>query len=669
MMAAVAYTTPFAPLFQAFYRPFQPFAMPLDRRQFLLQSGSAAAVVALFGQGCAAPSSPAAHGARGDVLGFTGVSASLHDGVVVPPEYEWQLLYPWGTPTGIAGRMPAFAPDASNSADDQAVQAGMHHDGMHFFPLDAGGERGLLVMNHEYTDETLLHADGIQGAGDARGWSAAKVRKSLHAMGVSVIELRRTAEGWRQVRPSAFARRVHGNTPMRIAGPAAGTPRMRTAADPAGDAVLGTFANCAMGVTPWGTYLTCEENFHGYFGGPKEAARAATPAQRRYGTVPGAQWVEYWRFDERFDLSRHPNEAHRFGWVVEIDPFDPAAAPVKRTALGRKRQESATCTVASDGRLVVYMGDDSRFEYIYKFVSRDKVRPGADAAARAANRHLLDEGTLHVARYDAGGRGRWLPLVHGRDGLDAAHGFETAADVLIDARLAGDMVGGTKMDRPEWIAIHPASGEVYVTLTNNTQRGDAGRPATDAANPRADNFFGGILRWREDGGDAAATGFAWDHFALAGDPAQPGSGARYPSAEADMFGCPDGLHFDRGGLLWIQTDMSGQVIGKPPYTALGNNQMLCADPASGRIKRFLTGPNGCEITGCVVTPDRRTLFVNIQHPGEVRDDGDGGHNSAWPDGAAPGTAPGTASGTTSGSTRPRSATLAVRRRDGGIVGT
>lgn len=624
--------------------------MPLDRRHFLIQSGSAAAVVALFGQGCASPSTaPATR--PGELLGFTGVPASLHDGIVVPPEYEWQLLYPWGTPTGIANSMPPFAPDASNGADDQAVQAGMHHDGMHFFALDAGGERGLLVMNHEYTDEQLLHTDGV------KEWTAVKVRKSLHAMGVSVIEIRRTGKGWQQVLPSPFARRVHGNTPMRIAGPAAGTPLMRTAANPAGDAVFGTFANCAMGVTPWGTYLTCEENFHGYFGGPKDAASNATTAQRRYGTVAGSQWVEYWRFDERFDVSRHPNEPHRFGWVVEIDPFDPTATPVKRTALGRKRQESATCTVAKDGRLVVYMGDDSRFEYIYKFVSRDKVRPGTDAAARAANRHLLDEGTLYAARYDAGGRGQWLELTHGRNGLDAANGFADQAEVLIHARLAGDHVGATKMDRPEWIAIHPQSGEVYVTLTNNSQRGDAGKPAPDAANPRANNLFGGILRWREDAGDAAATGFAWDHFALAGDPAQPGSGARYPSAEADAFGAPDGLHFDRGGLLWIQTDMSGQVIGKPPYTALGNNQMLCADPASGRIKRFLTGPNGCEITGCVVTPDRRTLFVNIQHPGEARDDGDTRPNSAWPDGATPGSA------------RPRSATLAIRRRDGGIVGT
>ena len=494
--------------------------MSLDRRRFLLQSGSAAAVVALFGQGCAAP---AADKGAGGALGFTGVPASLRDGVVIPPEYEWQLLYPWGTPTGITGiggRMPAFSPDASNSADDQAAQAGMHHDGMHFFALDASGDRGLLVMNHEYTDEQLLHTDGV------KQWTPEKVRKSLHAMGVSVIEIRRTPEGWRQVLPSPFARRVHGNTPMRIAGPAAGTPLMRTAANPAGDAVFGTFANCAMGVTPWGTYLTCEENFHGYFGGPKEAASRMTAAQRRYGTVPGSQWVEYWRFDERFDLSRHPNEPHRFGWVVEIDPFDPTATPIKRTALGRKRQESATCTVAKDGRLVVYMGDDSRFEYIYKFVSRDKVRPGTDAQARAANRHLLDEGTLYVARYDAGGRGQWLELTHGRGGLDAAGGFADQAEVLIHARLAGDVVGGTKMDRPEWIAVHPQTGEVYVTLTNNSQRGDAGKPGPDAANPRANNLFGGILRWREDGGDAAGTGFAWDHFALAGDPAQPGSGTR-----------------------------------------------------------------------------------------------------------------------------------------------
>jgi hypothetical protein len=623
--------------------PLPQRTMTLDRRD-LLKTGAAAALVALLGEGCSS-----ATPTQTSALGFTAVPASLTDAVTVPPEYRHQVLYPWGTPTGIAASMPAFAADASNSAADQAVQAGMHHDGMHFFAM--GPDRGLLVMNHEYTDEQLLHTDGRSP------WTAEKAHKSMHAVGVSVIEIARTPQGWRQVLPSPHARRVHAGTPMRIAGPAAGTRRMRTAANPAGDQVFGTSANCAMGVTPWGTYLSCEENFQVYFGGPKEAAAHATEAQRRYGTVSGATWADWWRFEERFDLTKHPNEAHRFGWVVEIDPFDPDSTPVKRTALGRKHQESATCTLTKDGRVAVYMGDDSAFEYIYKFVSRDKVAPGTDAAARAANRDVLDHGTLHVARFDPGGRGRWLELVHGRSDLEAANGFADTADVMVHARMAGDLVGGTKMDRPEWIAVHPKTGEVYVTLTGNTDRGKAGKPPPDPANPRANNLYGGILRWREDGGDAASTTFAWDHFALAGDPKQQDAGVRYPSAEADAFGNPDGLHFDSGGLLWIQTDMAGPGIGKGRMAALGNNAMLCADPASGRIKRFLVGPSGCEITGCVVAPDRRTLFVNIQHPGEIRLEGTSTPGSAWPDGKLPGSA------------RPRSATVVVQRRDGGIVGT
>ncbi|RYF76646.1 MAG: PhoX family phosphatase, partial [Comamonadaceae bacterium] len=615
--------------------------MTIDRRDFL-HAGTAAALLSLMRGAVAQPvvRTPG-------MLGFGTVPASLADQVGLPPEYEAQVLYPWGTPTGLPGAMPAFLPDAGNDAADQAAQAGMHHDGMHFFPLDDRGDRALLVLNHEYTDEDLLHAGG------SAPWTAEKVRKSLHAMGVSVIEIERQAAGWRQVLPSAWARRIHGATPMKLSGPAAGTDWLRTEGDPLGTRVRGTFANCAMGVTPWGTYLSCEENFHGYFGGPASAAGTATPAQRRYGTMPGAQWVEYWRFDPRFDLTRHPHEAHRFGWVVEIDPFDPDSTPVKRTALGRKSQESATCTLTRDGRLAVYMGDDGRFEYIYKFVSDATVRPGRDAAARRANRDLLDSGRLHVARFDADGRGRWIELAHGRDGLDAGNGFPDAASVLVHARLAADRAGGTKMDRPEWIAVRPHHAEVFVSLTNNSRRGAPGQPPPDAANPRARNLHGGILRWREDGRDAGAMAFDWDHFALAGDPAAEGSGARYPSAEIDAFGSPDALHFDSGGLLWIQTDMAGQNIGTGSYAAFGNNQMLCADPASGRIRRFMTGPRGCELTGCVVTPDRRTLFVNVQHPGERRDDASAPPDSTWPDGGALGVA------------RPRSATLAIRRRDGG----
>ncbi|MCJ0763423.1 PhoX family protein [Variovorax terrae] len=611
------------------------------QRRFVLKAG-ATGLVALLG-----PGFPASAAGTAPVLGFTGVAASARDALTIPPEYEYSLLYKWGDPTGVVGALPAYRPDASNNAQEQAVQAGMHHDGMHFFPLNADGSRALLVMNHEYTDERLLHTDG------ATPWTAEKVRKSQHAMGVSVIEIALGAQGWRQVLPSRHARRIHGNTPMRLGGPAAGSSMLQTALNPAGDEVLGTFANCAMGVTPWGTYLTCEENFHGYFGGAKDADFQPDAAQRRYGTTAGGQWVDWYRFDERFDLTKHPNEANRFGWVVEIDPMDPTSTPVKRTALGRKRQESATCTLTQDGRVAVYMGDDTRFEYIYKFVSRDKVQPGG----YAANRELLDHGTLYVARFDADGRGAWLELTQGRPGLGREQGFATQADVVVKARLAADAVGGTKMDRPEWITVHPHTGEVFVTLTNNSQRGEPGRPGPDAANPRERNVGGHIIRWREAGGDAAASAFGWRHFVLAGDPARPGAATQYPSPQADAFGCPDGLHFDRGGLLWIQTDMSGQAIGKGSYAQLGNNAMLCADPATGRIKRFLSGPSGCEITGCVVTPDRRTLFVNIQHPGEASDDGGGAHNSAWPD------------GTTPGSARPRSATVVVRRRDGGLVGT
>ena len=602
-------------------------------RRLALKSAVAAVAAMMRPVGYAGTSRPP--------LGFTAVPGSLRDAVVVPPEYEFQVLYRWGDPTGIGSSLPAFRPDASNTAEDQALQAGMHHDGMHFFPLGSDGRRALLVLNHEYTDEQQLHADG------AAPLTAAKVRKSQHAVGVSVIEIERLPSGWRQVLPSGYARRIHARTPMHIAGPAAGSALLQTAADPSGRVVLGTLANCAMGVTPWGTYLTCEENFHGYFGADKSLGGTSDAAARRYGTTPGGQWVDWYRFDERFDVLKHPNESHRFGWVVEIDPMDPTSTPIKRTALGRKCTESATCTLTRDGRVAVYMGDDARFEFIYKFVSRDRARPGG----YAANRDLLDHGTLYAARFDASGQGAWLELTNGDNG------HADQAEVLVHARLAASVRGATPMDRPEWVAIHPRTAEVFVSLTNNSQRGAPGRPAVEAANPRASNLGGHIMRWTEAGADAAATTFTWSHFVLAGDPAVPGTDTRYPSPQADAFGAPDGLHFDSAGLLWIQTDMSGQAIGKGTYANLGNNALLCADLATGSIKRFLTGPNGSEITGCVVTPDRSTLFVNIQHPGETSDSGGARANSAWPDGSEPGSA------------RPRSAIVAVRRRNGAAVGT
>jgi uncharacterized protein len=327
---------------------------------------------------------------------------------------------------------------------------------------------------------------------------------------------------------------------------------------------------------------------------------------------------------------------------------------VKHTALGRFKHEGATLALARDRRVVLYLGDDERFEYIYKFVSRD---PWDQAAGRAAGMRLLERGTLWVARLDADGGGEWIELTHGKNGLDAAAGFPSQAEILINARGAADRAGATRMDRPEWVAVHPKTGEVYCALTNNANRGKGSAPGPDPANPRPDNVFGHIVRWRERGGDAAAARFEWDVFVLCGDPTLADAG-KQGTIKGDVFGSPDGLWFDQRGVLWIQTDVSTSVLGKGDYARLGNNQMLAADPATREVQRFLTGPNGCEVTGVVTTPDGTSMFVNIQHPGETASERSNPAApkavSAWPDGAAGG--------------RPRSATLVIRRTDGGIIG-
>lgn len=580
-------------------------------------------------------------------LGFKGISVSTADAVRVPEGYAANVLYAWGDPVGHPSASPAFKQDAGNSADEQALQAGMHHDGIHYFALPYGSENsanGLLVMNHEYTDDGLLHTDGFAN------WSAEKVRKAQNANGCSVIEVRASGGKWEVVRPSPFARRVTARTPMRVAGPAAGSIGMKTAADPVGMTVLGTFNNCAHGYTPWGTYLTCEENWDSYFAN----SGTLTADQKRNGVSPKGRGYRWEEFDERFDAGKHPNEPNRHGWVVEFDPYDPQSQPVKRTALGRFSHEGAWPSTANDGRLVVYMGDDRVFEYIYKFVSRD----AWTRSDRNANRNILDHGTLYVAKFKDDGAGEWIPLIHGRGALTKEAGFADQADVLIRTRAAGDAVGATKMDRPEWIAVHPATNEVYCTLTNNSSRGGKDRPGTDRANPRVNNVFGQIIRWRESGNDPAALNFQWDLFAIAGDPQHPDAGRR-GNIKGDAYGSPDGLWFDDGGLLWIQTDVSASTISKNHYERLGNNQMLAADIRSGETRRFLTGPNGCEVTGVVMTPDARTMFINIQHPGEApkgrNDPQNPKAHSTWPDGAAGG--------------RPRSATVVIRKNDGGVIGT
>ncbi len=625
----------------------------LSRRQ-VLKGGLGAAAVAMFGPPLFDMNKALAGTDSAGLIGFTGISPSTADTVRVPAGYSAQVLYRWGDP---ASAGPAFLQDASNSAADQMVQAGMHHDGMHFFPFPKRGagrsvqyssDRGLMCINHEYTDDGLLHPGGMSP------WTAEKVAKSKAAHGVSVIEVRMDEDGeWKVKRPSAFARRITGDTPIRISGPVAGSDWVRTLADPAGLTVLGTLNNCAHGYTPWGTYLTCEENWNGYF---VNRSGAIPAEQRRYGISAngfGYRWHEH---DERFDAARHPNEPNRFGWVVEIDPFQPQSRPVKRTALGRIKHEGAIVTLARDQRVVVYTGDDERFEYIYKFVSRDAFDARASSAAH--NRDLLDHGTLYVARFNADGGGEWVALEHGRNGLTAGNGFSSQAEVLVKTRQAADRVGATKMDRPEWIAVHPVTGEVYCTLTNNSRRGAAGQPATDAANPRANNVYGHIIRWRESGADNAALSFQWDVFVLCGDPANADP-AKRGNIVGDIYGSPDGLWFDDRGVLWIQTDVSTSTLNRGDYANMGNNQMLACDPATGETRRFLTGPRGCEVTGVVATPDGKNLFVNLQHPGETAAErGDPANPkavSAWPDGEAGG--------------RPRSATVVIRRDDGGVIGS
>jgi uncharacterized protein len=590
---------------------------------------------------------PLAQGAKAPSLGFKSVPVSTADTLVVPEGYEAQVIAAWGEPVGIAGAMPAWRGDASHSSAEQALQMGMHHDGIHFYALAGHSSRGLLVMNHEYTDDGLLHEGGMQP------WTAEKVRKSQAAHGVSVIEVEMQQGRWRMVRPSQYARRYTAHTPFTIGGPCAGHALMQTAADPAGRSVLGTLNNCASGQTPWGTYLSGEENFIGYFsGGDSPSAH-----ERRWGLRPGGHGYRWHEHDARFDATAHPNEPNRFGWVVEIDPLDPASTPVKRTALGRAAHEGAWVGVTKDGRAVVYSGEDARFEYLYKFVSRDRVAPAGKGLTQAqANRSLLDHGTLYVARFDADGRGQWLALVHGQGPLTAANGFADQGEVLIKTRQASDLLGATKMDRPEWLAIDPRSGWVYCTLTNNSARGAPGQPGVDAANPRAGNVMGQIIRWN-DAGDFDGRSFEWNHLVLAGDPANARAEAQ-GHIVGDLYACPDGIAFDARGLLWIQTDIHAAQLLRGEFRLLGNNALLACDVRSGQTRRFLTGPTNCEITGCAWTPDGTTMFVNIQHPGETpsdRSDPAQPHQySNWPDYRPGG--------------RPRSATVAIRKKDGGVIG-
>ncbi len=591
------------------------------------------------------------------------------DNVVVPVGYTARVLFSWGDPVSDG---PAFAFDASQDWQAQSLQAGMHHDGIFFFPHNKkklNSDHGLLCINHEYVDQGLLFTDGMST------FTPDKVRKSIAAHGVSVIEVRRKNGNWSVVRPSERARRITGSTPMKLVGPAAGSALLKTTADPTGTSVLGTLNNCGSGASPWGTYVTCEENFNGYFGW--DGAYTRTPQQARYGITQTGFDYSWHVHDSRFNVRLDPNESNRFGWMVEIDPYKPDSMPQKLTALGRFKHESAAFATTSDGRAVVYSGDDERNNYIYKFVGSVPIEQALKQKVSP-----LAEGTLYVARFDAGdpagddmGSGVWIPLTTTNPVLAAFN--MTIDDILVHARVAADRVGATKMDRPEWVTVAP-DGRVYATLTNNSRRGHStADPAenpnsvADEANPRVStsatsssrrgNQYGSIVRWTE-AGDAGALTFSWDIFIFAGDPTNPaGLNGYLPGGNINgaIFGSPDGIWADPDGRIWIQTDMS--VPGVGAYVNMPNAVMVAADPNTKEVRRFLVGPKACEVTGVCTTPDQRTMFVDIQHPGEsltfTTIPGQEQAISNWPDKRA------------LGQGRPRSSTVIVTKDDGGIIGT
>ena len=602
-----------------------------------------------------------ARGGRNLQLGFEPVPIYNGDGIRVARGYTARPFLPAGTP--ICGDYPPYLEGGRNTGAHQECQVGHHHDGMHFFPLGEGEEanrHGLLCLNHEYVDVPKLHPDGPTIEDGVRTVPD-EVRKEVAAHGVSVVEIRRNDVGeWGVVR-GRYNRRITAGTPVEIRGPVRGSALVQTLYSPDGTRARGTLNNCAHGVTPWNTYLTCEENWAFYFANrgdaPREHARYGVRAHTsRYGWATVQEVDEYARFDaSRKGASArddYRNEPNTMGWIVEIDPFDPESTPVKRTTLGRFGHEGCVAAPVVEGRpLTLYMGDDATNEYIYKFVTRDTWTPHSRG-------ELLDHGVLYAARFHDDGSGEWLALdvddpAFQRAARRAGVEFRDQADVLVNTRLAADTVGATPMDRAEWGAIHPMTGEVFFTLTNNGERGDT--VPVDAANPRPSNAFGHIVRWRETDDRHESLRFQWDIFVLAGPPEDSEiRAARGAPAldETNMFASPDGLWIDHQGTMWIEMDMgTSQQVRE--FERFGNNALLAADPVTGDIRRFLVGCRGQEVTGCIATPDNRTLFINLQHPGEGSEENPI-LTSHWPDG---------------GNARPRSAVVVITRDDGGVVGS
>ena len=586
-------------------------SLRFSRRDVLRGSLGTAAATALFSSVLFNASRPAR--SLENSTDFREIEAGVDEAHHLAEGYRADILLRWGDP--LFPDAPGFDPK-NQSAEVQLKQFGYNNDYVAFFPIDEDKDRALLCVNHEYTNEEVMFPGiGRQDLACFPDMTKELVEIEMAAHGVSIVEIVREKGSWSPVRDSRYNRRISPLvTEMTMDGPAAGHDRLKTSADPSGKRILGTLNNCGGGVTPWGTYLTAEENFHGYFWSDAKLACSErleglggvqARSYDRYG-VPGL-WQAWGKFHDRFNVDKEPNEPNRFGWIVEIDPFDPTSVPIKHTALGRYCHEGAEPVVNKDGRIVIYCGDDGRFEYVYRFVSSRRYDP----KNRASNRSLLSEGTLEAAQFRDDGSVIWLPLVFGNGPLIPENGFSSQADVVIDTRLAADLIGATRMDRPEDIQPNPANGRVYVMLTNNADR----RPEQlDRANPRAQNVFGHIIELVPPNGDHTAKTYNWEILVRCGDPAFGEVGALWNPATTDngWFACPDNAAVDGEGRLWVATDQ-----GQPWPTGRADGLYLLETKGKNRrtSRLFFRGPVGGEICGPCFTPDGDTLFLAVQHPG------------------------------------------------------
>lgn len=629
---------------------FEILESRLSRRDALKLVTAAGVYCWSPGSFASVPATPTAEASAKSMFGFSEIEHGVGDTHVVAPGYDAEVLIRWGDP--VLADAPAFDP-YRQSADAQEKQFGYNNDHIGYFPLPVDSREpghGLLCINHEFSLAHLMFPDNFL--------TLDLVEIEQAAVGCSIVEVVKRGGKWRVVGDSSFARRISArSTPMAMSGPAAGSERLRTAADPTGSRVIGTMSNCGGGVTPWGTCLLAEENFNLYFDGVIEWRHRESRNHSRYLVSDMRALAGWHRFFDRWDIGKEPNEPNRFGWMVEVDPHDPSSTPRKHTALGRFFHEGAAIQINADGRVVVYMADDQAFEYVYRFVSRAKYDP----SRRGSNFNLLDDGTLSVARFEEDGGLLWLPLLHGEGRINAQHGFHDQSDVLIETRVAADLAGATPMDRPEGIAVSPVSQHIFVTLTGNELRTP---DRIDRANSRPMNMWGQLLELMPPGGDHTADEFRWEILVQCGPPGEATAATWNPQTSAHgWFAGPDNCAVDGRGGLWVCTDQnhkwrqtSGTLDGLWAVETEGELR------ATGRM--FFRAPIGAELTGPAFTPDDRSLFLSVQHPafdwternlryGQLSTF----HNpvTRWPD--------------FSSDMPPRPAVLAVTKENGGVVGT